>query len=179
LGAFGTLQLYDGPLPSWPVLFERRVFAGCTALATVRVARTMALWKRFRIAMGGVEGVALPFFDPIDVFAGCGAVREVALFSPIDQNRTVAAVFPNAAAALARAEVGEGSAKVSENLFRGCAALETVVLPGSVEEVGDGAFAGCGKLKEVLVPERLAEGAWTNQLPPDCRVVVCGEKGTK
>lgn len=177
--AFSTLQLYDGAPPSWPLLFERRVFAGCTALATVRSARRMEFWNTLRISRGSFGGNALPFCDPVDVFAGCGAVREVVLFSPFDHDRPVAEVFPEAAAALERAELAAWSPKVSKNLFRGYAALETVVLPGSVEEIGDGAFAGCGNLKEVVVPERLAEGAWTNQLPPDCRMVVRGEKGTK
>jgi hypothetical protein len=179
LHAFSTLQLYDGAPSSWPVSFERRIFAGCTALATVRSARRLEFWNTLRISRGSFCGNDLPFCDPVDVFAGCGTVREVVLFSPFDHDRPVAEVFPDAAAALERAELAAWSPKASAGLFRGCAALETGVLPGSVEEIGDGAFAGCGNLKEVVVPERLAEGAWTNQLPPDCRMVVRGEKGTK
>lgn len=45
--------------------------------------------------------------------------------------------------------------EISNNLFKGCDSLETVVLPCTILRIGESAFESCRCLKEVVMPESL------------------------
>ena len=47
--------------------------------------------------------------------------------------------------------IPEGTTKIDDNAFCGCAYLSQVVIPKSVKKIGEGAFAGCTNLKRVTM----------------------------
>lgn len=155
---------------TWPVMLARRVFAGCSALESVQSARGWEFCALVRLypsktAMGGVS-----FHDAVDVFSGCSAVGEVKFVGTFFQNRSLAEIFPSAVSNLRHAELADEAENIHSGLFRGCTALEEVVLPDSIQTIADDAFADCPALREVTVPARFLDGAWTQSLPEGCRV---------
>lgn len=47
--------------------------------------------------------------------------------------------------------IPEGTTKIDDNAFCGCADLSQVVIPNSVKKIGEGAFASCTSLKSVTM----------------------------
>ena len=47
--------------------------------------------------------------------------------------------------------IPEGTTKIDDNAFCGCADLSRVVIPNSVKKIGEGAFASCTNLKSVTM----------------------------
>lgn len=48
-----------------------------------------------------------------------------------------------------------GLREIPANLFYGCVALESIVIPNSVEVIKTNAFAGCSKLKHIVIPRNV------------------------
>lgn len=46
----------------------------------------------------------------------------------------------------------KGITKISDRLFSGCMALESIVLPEGITSIGKQAFIGCSSLKEISIP---------------------------
>lgn len=49
----------------------------------------------------------------------------------------------------------DGIKSIGPNVFEGCTALKTIVVPKSVETIGDGAFSGCVNLASITLNEGL------------------------
>ena len=54
---------------------------------------------------------------------------------------------------IVRVEVQTGAQNIGDYAFYGCGALESVTIPGNVEEIGACAFAMCRSLREIEIPE--------------------------
>ena len=51
--------------------------------------------------------------------------------------------------------IPEGTTKIDDNAFCGCADLSQVVIPNSVKKIGESAFASCTNLKSVTMPAKV------------------------
>jgi len=111
---------------------SHRAFAGCKGLESVTIA----------------EGVTL-----IDeyAFAGCTALTSVTI--PASTVKIGNSAF-NGDVLLERVNFAEGSQLTTfgRQVFRGCSALETFVIPSGVNGTIDGVFAECGKLASINIP---------------------------
>jgi hypothetical protein len=47
--------------------------------------------------------------------------------------------------------------KIGRRAFRGCASLESLILPVTLREIGFDAFSGCKNLKRLAMPKSLIE----------------------
>ena len=59
--------------------------------------------------------------------------------------------------ALTKLVIPAGVAKIGENAFKCCAALETVTIPEGVTEIGRKAFENCTALKSVTIPKSVTK----------------------
>ena len=81
-----------------------------------------------------------------NAFLGCTSLVGATLPAHI---RPVSEVLPDVYGNLTEIIIAEGSTKVCENAFVGCAAVTSVVVPGSVISIDTGAFRGCEYLGSV------------------------------
>ena len=58
---------------------------------------------------------------------------------------------------IVNAVLREGTVTIGEAAFVGCARLEEIDLPNSVQEIGCNAFAGCTSLKVIELPDSVKE----------------------
>ena len=47
--------------------------------------------------------------------------------------------------------------KIGRRAFKGCASLESIILPITLREIGFDAFAGCRALRRIAIPKGLRE----------------------
>ncbi|MBR6023010.1 MAG: leucine-rich repeat domain-containing protein [Kiritimatiellae bacterium] len=136
----------------WGPTISFRAFADCTALHTVDGQRSPTLAKPHAGNGNWSADDALEPGDPVNVFAGCPAIREVTIFSPDPGRHGIANLFPDAYREIERVVVAEGSFDVQRGMFQGCPKLHTVVLPDTVQTIYSNAFANCPRLVELRMP---------------------------
>lgn len=104
-------------------------------------------------------------------FANCGGIEKatipVQLSSRINcKNMVTVAVFGNGAVPsemcafaekLSHASIGDGIESVGRKAFKGCMALEEIVLPKSITSIGNNAFEYCVSLKTIYFSGSEAE----------------------
>ena len=84
-------------------------------------------------------------------FAGCANVRTVSMPTRF----RMSTIFPSSYTAITAATMPEGTTKVADNAYYGCAALTSVALPNCVTAIGNNAFRACTALNSVAFPAGL------------------------
>ena len=75
----------------------------------------------------------------------------------IDVTGIAEKIFDEKKQELTKVEILAGITEIPKDLFKGCAKLEEVVFPNSLEKLGRESFKGCVKLAKVEFPEKLEE----------------------
>lgn len=86
-----------------------------------------------------------------DAFRGCAGVVSAVIPQCVCASR-LSEVFPDSYRGIADVEIGKGVEFIGDGTFAGCAALESISIPGSVTSIGTCAFDGCSALEAVSIP---------------------------
>ena len=91
-----------------------------------------------------------------DAFAGCISLSDVTFAGQASLSEISDGAF--AVTAFQDMDFGDCQSlkSVGAHAFAGCAGLESIVLPSSVEMIGEGIFLDCGSLKSLILPERVS-----------------------
>lgn len=160
----GCAALTDFAIPAAVRWVGVRSFQNCAALPLDDVT----LWPKnlATIDTRAFEGcTALTSLPPASVRYGDYALSATGLVSGSVKSTTLGkAVFADCRSLISlAAKSGTGLTVITDSLFAGCAALETVVMSIDLESIGDDAFRDCVSLRALNVPlgcESIGNGAF-------------------
>ena len=104
-------------------------------------------------------------FNGRSAFDGCSNLTEVTL--PCSTTTPLRQLFPHSYATIEHVTLTGKSETIAPDLFSGCAALKTIMIPSSVESIGDYTFYDCKKLDSVVfegAPPTMGEHVFSEQL---------------
>ncbi len=125
-------------------------FANCIALESLAIPSTLdTIGAECFLNCLSLTTLALP--DELselgtDAFAACTGLREVTI-PPVITNLSYA--FPDAYAAIRQLTLAGDWQFLPDNLLKDAASLESLVVPASVTDLGDDVFAGCAALQTI------------------------------
>lgn len=82
-------------------------------------------------------------------FSYCTSVKNVTMPRSIESLH-LSDFYPDSYASITNVVVLDGTTRISDEAFKGCAGLQSVTLPPSLMQVGSRAFDGCTSLREVI-----------------------------
>ena len=130
----GCLALEYVDIPSSVVSIGANAFSGCASVTSV-------------VMSAGLSNVGS------NAFRGCSAIVSATVSGSVP----VKTLFPAIYGKLKDLRVAKGCEALCDDLFNGCAALETIDIPWTVTSIGARAFYGCTALgaNGVLIPEQV------------------------
>ncbi|MTS95996.1 leucine-rich repeat protein [Pseudoflavonifractor sp. BIOML-A1] len=144
-----------------------RAFWHCRAVTSLTLPESVKSIEGQAFADSGIENLSIPAgvsdiaadaFDGYDHIDTLTIVPENLAYSleggTFSSSTAVLRQFDKTATSVT---VPEGVTALSEDVFKGCAGLETISLPDSLRTIGRGAFSGCAALKSITLPDDVTE----------------------
>ncbi len=140
---------------------EQGVFAACSSLETVSLPKTLNYIGPWAFTACAIKDLVIPEgVTTIDhsAFANCGYLTSVSLPSTLItlgyHNTSYDGVFQNCTK-LKTVNIAKGTkdATIGAEAFMGCAALQTINIPGNYTTLRRDAFLNCTALKSVVFEE--------------------------
>lgn len=136
--AFCDRNLKSVIIPDSVVIIDEDAFGECTNLSNVTLSKNL-------VTLG--KGA----------FESCTALKTIEIPKSLQVAEDSVYGGPFAISGLTTVTFEEGTTKIPNNLFSGCADLNEVIFPETITSLGWWAFENCTALKEIKIPKSLTE----------------------